>query len=170
MPSPSPSRRREGDLTVRTRIIPCLDVANGRVVKGVNFVDLADAGDPVDARVTVRRVRRDAVQSFGSSVVPLGDCAVIETAGIEVVLNSNRAQAFSPDLFTNLGVEIDAKQALVVKSTNHFHGAFARIATRILYAAVDGPYPSDPRRNAYRRLTRPIWPIVDTPHQTQENA
>src|SRR3546814_522614 len=35
-------------MTVRTRIIPCLDVANGRVVKGVNFVDLADAGDPVE--------------------------------------------------------------------------------------------------------------------------
>ena len=31
------------------RIIPCLDVTNGRVVKGVNFVDLRDAGDPVDA-------------------------------------------------------------------------------------------------------------------------
>ena len=29
------------------RIIPCLDVKNGRVVKGVNFVDLIDAGDPV---------------------------------------------------------------------------------------------------------------------------
>ena len=34
---------------LKTRIIPCLDVANGRVVKGVNFVDLVDAGDPVDA-------------------------------------------------------------------------------------------------------------------------
>ena len=34
---------------LKTRIIPCLDVANGRVVKGVNFVDLRDAGDPVDA-------------------------------------------------------------------------------------------------------------------------
>ena len=31
----------------KIRIIPCLDVENGRVVKGVNFVDLADAGDPV---------------------------------------------------------------------------------------------------------------------------
>ena len=31
------------------RIIPCLDVANGRVVKGINFVDLRDAGDPVEA-------------------------------------------------------------------------------------------------------------------------
>jgi cyclase len=35
-------------VTVRIRVIPCLDVANGRVVKGVNFVDLADAGDPVE--------------------------------------------------------------------------------------------------------------------------
>jgi len=34
---------------LKTRIIPCLDVADGRVVKGVNFVDLVDAGDPVDA-------------------------------------------------------------------------------------------------------------------------
>ena len=30
------------------RIIPCLDVHNGRVVKGVNFVNLKDAGDPVE--------------------------------------------------------------------------------------------------------------------------
>jgi imidazole glycerol-phosphate synthase subunit HisF len=35
-------------MTVRVRVIPCLDVANGRVVKGVNFVDLKDAGDPVE--------------------------------------------------------------------------------------------------------------------------
>jgi imidazole glycerol-phosphate synthase subunit HisF len=35
-------------MTVRARVIPCLDVAAGRVVKGVNFVDLVDAGDPVE--------------------------------------------------------------------------------------------------------------------------
>ena len=35
-------------MTVRARVIPCLDVANGRVVKGVNFVDLIDAGDPAE--------------------------------------------------------------------------------------------------------------------------
>ena len=34
---------------LKTRIIPCLDVADGRVVKGVNFVGLRDAGDPVNA-------------------------------------------------------------------------------------------------------------------------
>ncbi len=35
-------------MTLATRIIPCLDVDNGRVVKGVNFVNLVDAGDPVE--------------------------------------------------------------------------------------------------------------------------
>ena len=34
---------------LKTRIIPCLDVKGGRVVKGVNFVDLIDAGDPVES-------------------------------------------------------------------------------------------------------------------------
>src|SRR3984893_2568921 len=35
----------------KVRIIPCLDVKDGRVVKGVNFVNLRDAGDPVEAAV-----------------------------------------------------------------------------------------------------------------------
>ncbi|MEX0627895.1 MAG: imidazole glycerol phosphate synthase subunit HisF [Cucumibacter sp.] len=38
-------------MTLKTRIIPCLDVKDGRVVKGVNFVDLRDAGDPVEAAI-----------------------------------------------------------------------------------------------------------------------
>ncbi len=44
-PTSDPAQRA---MTVRIRVIPCLDVANGRVVKGVNFVDLTDAGDPVE--------------------------------------------------------------------------------------------------------------------------
>jgi len=40
---------RKGDAMLKIRIIPCLDVADGRVVKGVNFVNLIDAGDPVEA-------------------------------------------------------------------------------------------------------------------------
>ena len=35
-------------MSLAKRIIPCLDVTNGRVVKGVNFVELRDAGDPVE--------------------------------------------------------------------------------------------------------------------------
>ena len=36
-------------MTLKARVIPCLDVKDGRVVKGVSFVDLIDAGDPVEA-------------------------------------------------------------------------------------------------------------------------
>ena len=42
------TRATEG-ATLKTRIILCLDVKDGRVVKGVNFIDLVDAGDPVEA-------------------------------------------------------------------------------------------------------------------------
>jgi cyclase len=38
-------------MTLKARVIPCLDVKDGRVVKGVNFVDLVDAGDPVEAAI-----------------------------------------------------------------------------------------------------------------------
>ena len=41
------------------RIIPCLDVNNGRVVKGVNFVNLKDAGDPVEIAAAYDRAGAD---------------------------------------------------------------------------------------------------------------
>ena len=44
---------------VALRLIPCLDVADGRVVKGVNFVDLRDAGDPVELACTYSRAGAD---------------------------------------------------------------------------------------------------------------
>ena len=38
-------------MTLKARVIPCLDVKDGRVVKGVNFVNLRDAGDPVESAI-----------------------------------------------------------------------------------------------------------------------
>ena len=57
LPAPPAAAKRRGHasqtggrpLTLKSRVIPCLDVKDGRVVKGVNFVDLIDAGDPVEA-------------------------------------------------------------------------------------------------------------------------
>ena len=44
------------------RIIPCLDVHNGRVVKGVNFVNLKDAGDPVEIGAAYGKAGADECQ------------------------------------------------------------------------------------------------------------
>src|SRR5690606_8934467 len=46
-------------MTLKTRLIPCLDVKDGRVVKGVQFVDLIDAGDPVEAALAYNAAGAD---------------------------------------------------------------------------------------------------------------
>jgi len=48
-------------MTLATRIIPCLDVANGRVVKGINFTNLIDAGDPVEMAAIYEREGADEI-------------------------------------------------------------------------------------------------------------
>ena len=123
-------------------------------------------GEPIDAEVHVRNLVRDATQSFGQSVVPLGDCAWIEVNGVDVILNTVRSQVFNPDIFTNLGIDTLSRSLLVVKSTNHFYAAFSAISTSIIYAAVDGPYPNDPVTNNYKNLSRDIWPRTENPHGT----
>lgn len=126
-----------------------------------------NAGAPMDARVEVRTIVRGAVQRFGDSVVPLGDsvCIRLQDTDVDIILNSNRSQAFSPDIFSNLGVDPGLKKVLLIKSTNHFYDAFARISEHIIYCDAGAPYPSNPAKTDYRKLTRAIWPIVDDPHK-----
>ncbi len=110
------------------RIIPCLDIHDGRVVKGVNFIDLRDAGDPVDnARLydsmgadelvfldisatpegretTVKTVRRVADEVFlpltvGGGLRTVGDIRRILLAGADKV-SINSAAVRDPDLLS----------------------------------------------------------------------
>ena len=117
------------------------------------------SGQPIDAAITVKTLVRNATMTFGQAKVPLGDCAAIDLGGIEVVLISNRTQALGADLFTGMGVQIADKRIVVVKSTNHFHAAFAPLASRVLYCDSGGPIPRDPRTVPYTRVQRPIWPL-----------
>jgi microcystin degradation protein MlrC len=148
-------------IAVRT----CFSAGEGAVFRlrfGAKMSEFS--GEPLDANIIVKRTVRDAVQSFGQSVVPLGDAVWIEVSGIDVILNSVRSQVFNPDVFSNFGIDPTQKKLLVVKSTNHFQDAFSRISNNILYAAIDGPYPSKPETNTYRNLVRDIWPRVENPH------
>ena len=57
------------------RVIPCLDVKDGRVVKGVNFVDLIDAGDPVEPAAAYDAAAApfrgpDGMMADGSPTIP----------------------------------------------------------------------------------------------------
>jgi microcystin degradation protein MlrC len=123
----------------------------------------ATSAQPVDAEVTVLEIRREAAQTFGGGSVPLGDAAAIEVGGIQVALISKRVQALGTDLFTGVGIDLESKRMIVVKSTNHFHAAFAPLAAEVLYVDADGPIPRDPSRVPYTRVKRPIWPLDENP-------
>jgi len=123
------------------RIIPCLDVKNGRVVKGVNFVNLRDAGDPVEnARLydaegadelvfldisatpegqatTVEMVRQVAVEVFmpftvGGGVRTVADVRALLLAGADKV-SINTAAVRTPELLT-AAAERFGSQCIVV--------------------------------------------------------
>jgi cyclase len=128
-------------MTLKARVIPCLDVKDGRVVKGVNFVDLIDAGDPVEAakaydaagadelcflditassenRETIFDVvARTAEQCFmpltvGGGVRALGDIRKLLLAGADKV-SINSAAVADPD-FVGAAAEKCGDQCIVV--------------------------------------------------------
>jgi len=121
-------------------------------------------GDPIDKTVTIKKLVADAEQRFGDSFVPMGDITTIEFDGIEVVLNSTRAQSFDKSLFTVAGIDYTTKGILLIKSTNHFYDSFAPIAAKILYCSAGRPYPNNPATNAYMKAPKDIWPMIEDPH------
>ncbi|HEY5947861.1 MAG TPA: HisA/HisF-related TIM barrel protein, partial [Kofleriaceae bacterium] len=60
------------------RIIPCLDVKDGRVVKGINFVELRDAGDPVEQAAAYERQGADELCYLDISASPEGHDTIVD--------------------------------------------------------------------------------------------
>ncbi|HEY4056245.1 MAG TPA: imidazole glycerol phosphate synthase subunit HisF [Kofleriaceae bacterium] len=65
-------------MTLARRIIPCLDVKDGRVVKGINFVQLRDAGDPVEQAAAYERQGADEVCYLDISASPDGRSTLVD--------------------------------------------------------------------------------------------
>jgi len=125
------------------------------------------SGDPLDLDVRVRALRRDGFQSYlGGSKARMGDMAALTLDGardIDVVVNTVRAQTFSPDAFTQLGIDPTAKRYVVVKSMNHFRAGFAPLAGKIIYLAAPGAIDVNYPRLPYQRARRPIFPLDPLP-------
>lgn len=119
----------------------------------------AVSGPPIDLEVTVTAVNADARQRtiFGSAPARFGPAVAVRSGRVDIVLASVRTQPFSPDVFTELGVDPTVKQVLQLKSSQHFHAFFAPIASEIVYC--NGAGGSRPATRTYRKLRRPVWPL-----------
>jgi microcystin degradation protein MlrC len=122
------------------------------------------SGDPVDLRIVVRGLARNHTQAgLSGGRAELGNAAWVEADGIHVVLGTIRQQAFSPDLFTGLGLDLDSLALVVVKSTQHFHALFEPIAREIRYVAAPGAIAPDYASIPYTKRVEPYWPRVENP-------
>src|SRR6187549_438123 len=74
----------------KVRVIPCLDVKDGRVVKGINFVDLRDAGDPVEQAAAYDAAGADEVCFLDISASPEGRSTLVD------VVARTADQVFAP--------------------------------------------------------------------------
>jgi len=121
------------------------------------------SGRPVDAHVVVRATLPDLVIPFEQSLVSFGPAAAVSIGALDIVLGTKRTQTFAPEAFTRLGIDLATKKIVVVKSSNHFYAAFAKIAAAIHHLDTGGPFPPDPTRVVYRRVRRPIAPLDPHP-------
>ncbi|MCA0241366.1 MAG: M81 family metallopeptidase [Proteobacteria bacterium] len=121
------------------------------------------SGDPLDLEVTVKALQRDLVMTgLANAPVAMGDCALVETAGIEIALITLRNQAMGTDLFTQLGCDLAAKRLIVVKSSQHFYASFSKVAKHVIYLGAPGSVTLDITTLPYTKVRRPKWPLDKT--------
>jgi microcystin degradation protein MlrC len=121
------------------------------------------SGDPIDARVVVRHLLDAHEQDYmdDSRPAPLGRSAWIYTGGIDIVLASVRTQVFAPNAFTGLGISLEDKRAIVVKSSHHFWRKFAPLASRVIHVGAPGALSADFAAIDYRKRDPRYWPRID---------
>ncbi|HEX7442187.1 MAG TPA: M81 family metallopeptidase [Caldimonas sp.] len=119
------------------------------------------SGDPIDALCTVKALQPEMkMTGLAGTPLAMGDSALVETAGIEIVLITLRNQAMGTDLFTQLGCALATKKIIVVKSSQHFLASFSKVAKHVIYVGAPGAVTLDLNTLPYRKVRRPKWPLL----------
>ncbi len=119
------------------------------------------SSNPVDVTCRVVALKRGLVMTgLGGVPSPMGDCALIDCGGVQVLLASERSQAIDTDLFTGIGCDLAEKRIVVVKSTQHFRASYEKVATAVIYAATEGTVTSNLASLPYTRIKLPKWPVT----------
>ena len=120
---------------------------------------VAASGLPLDAEAEILAIDPAAYQTWSGTRMRLGAACAVRIGKVRLVIASIRDQAYGPDLFTNLGIELHDLSIVAVKSAQHFMAGFAPIARTVLLAGGGGPLETDFRRVPYRNIQRPKWPL-----------
>jgi len=118
------------------------------------------SGDPLDLECQVKALRHDLVMTgLAGAPTPMGDCVLVTTHGIDIVLITLRNQAMDTDIFTQLGCNLAACKLIVVKSAQHFHASFSKVAKKVIYVGAPGAATPHVASLPYTKIHRPLWPL-----------
>jgi microcystin degradation protein MlrC len=111
----------------------------------------ATSGDPFDVTARVMAVRKDHHQTLGGTRYQFGASAWVRIGTIDVAICSLRNQVVAPDAFTGLGIELEGKHVVGLKSSEHFRAGFKDLAAHIIPVATSGALQMDFATIAYER-------------------
>ncbi|WP_428243969.1 imidazole glycerol phosphate synthase subunit HisF [Gynuella sp.] len=139
-------------MALAKRIIPCLDVDNGRVVKGVNFVDIRDAGDPVEVARRYNAEGADEITMLDITATHEGRDTMIETvkaiAGeVFIPLTVGGGIRTLDDIrnMLNAGADKVSINSAAVKDPDFVRAASERFGAQCIVVAIDAKKVDDER-------------------------
>jgi microcystin degradation protein MlrC len=122
------------------------------------------SSDPLDLEVTVKRVLERHTQSGLTGPVELGRSIWVRTGDeIDIVIASVRTQTLAPDAFTGIGIRLDGKHLVTVKSIEHFRARFSPYARKILHVRSSGALDMNFAALPYTKRYANYWPRVSDP-------
>ena len=137
-------------MTLARRIIPCLDVKDGRVVKGINFVELRDAGDPVEQAAAYDAQGADEICYLDISASPEGKSTMVD------VVARTADQVFAPltvgggvrsiadaERLLEAGADKIAMNTAAIRSPELVAACAARFGSQAIVVAVDAKRTGD---------------------------
>src|SRR6185295_5172325 len=144
-------RRATEVVMLARRIIPCLDVADGRVVKGINFVSLRDAGDPVEQAAAYDAQGADEICYLDISASPEGRSTLVD------VVARTADQVFAPltvgggvrsiadaERLLDAGADKIAVNTAAIENPQLIADCAARFGSQAIVVAIDARRRPDP--------------------------
>jgi microcystin degradation protein MlrC len=121
------------------------------------------SGEPIDLTVQVLGLREHHDQGCFGFRQQLGRAVWIRSQGIDIAVCSVRSQVFDPDAFTGLGISLESRRLIVVKSSAHYQARFSEIADHLWHVRTPGAMSLDFAAIPYLKRDGNYFPRVQDP-------
>ena len=152
----------------------CADAGEGATVRvrlGGKMGPLS--GKPLDLAVRVVAVKPNHSEGVFGARQPLGLSVWLHVlsndgsdAGIDIVVSTIRAQVYEPDAFTGLGLSLEDKRIIIVKSSTHYEAGFSELADHLWHVRTPGAMTLDLAALPYTKRDGNFFPGIADPWAT----